>query len=239
MHDRSFPCPTGNMATHANDCKFEFVSGASPTGPAFRRRAVFSGVAALYVQDGGAYFDVPGVDPWPVARDARTYTGPHPVVAHPPCQLWGALAAVNYKRWGGDHNKPGNDGGCFKAALDAVNKFGGVLEHPAKTKAWRKYGLPTPSRIGWSKFGNGWVCEVWQSAYGHRANKATWLYYSGANAPHSLRWNRPIGTHQVGQADRRGKEANKPTLSKAEANATPLEFRDELLALASNSGGAA
>jgi hypothetical protein len=32
--------------------------------------------------------------------------------------------------------------------------------------------------------------------------------------------------------DQRGKAANKPTLGKREANATPLEFRDELLRLA-------
>jgi hypothetical protein len=76
------------------------------------------------------------------------------------------------------------------------------------------------------------VCEVWQSAYGHRANKATWLYYCGTNPPFDLRWERPEGTHQIGFHDQRGKVANKPTLGKREANATPLEFRDELLRLA-------
>lgn len=34
--------------------------------------------AALYVQRGGAYFGLDGVDPWDEARDARTYAGPHP-----------------------------------------------------------------------------------------------------------------------------------------------------------------
>ena len=67
-------------------------------------------IAALYVQENGAYWDLPGVDAWPEARDARNYTGPLPVVAHPPCQLWGAMAAVNYARWGGEHNKRINDG---------------------------------------------------------------------------------------------------------------------------------
>ncbi len=46
-------------------------------------------IAALFVETGGAYFSVPGVDPWDEARDARTYAGPHPVVAHPPCERWG------------------------------------------------------------------------------------------------------------------------------------------------------
>jgi len=43
------------------------------------------------------------------------------------------------------------------------------------------------------------------------------------------------GTHQIGFHDQRGKAANKPTLGKREANATPLEFRDELLRLALHS----
>jgi len=161
------------------------------------------------------------------------------VVAHPPCQLWGAFAPINFKRWGGEHNRPGNDGGCFAAALESVRKFGGVLEHPAKTRAWAAYGLTKPVGIGWQRcIDGGWVCEVWQSAYGHRAAKATWLYYVGAEPPMELRWERPPGTHQIGYYDQRGKAANKPTLGKREANATPIEFRDALIALARHAAGA-
>lgn len=193
-------------------------------------------VAALYVQPDGCYSGWPWIDAWDESRDARKYRGPWPVVAHPPCQLWGNLAAVNYKRWGGEHNRPGNDGGCFLYALCSVVRCGGVLEHPAKSMAWGEYGLTKPHGIGWQpNYTGGWVCEVWQSAYGHRANKATWLYYVGKSKPYDLRWERPIGTHQVGRQDQRGKAANKPTLSSKEANATPLAFRDELLRLALHS----
>ncbi len=189
-------------------------------------------VAALFVQPDGCYSDDPRIDPWPECRDARRYAGRLPVVAHPPCQLWGALAAVNYARWGGEHNKPGNDKGCFASALFCVNTYGGVLEHPAKTRAWAAHGLDKPVGYGWSRSGIGWVCEVWQSAYGHKANKATWLYYKGVKPPKELDWSRPRGTHQVGCQDQRGKLANKPTLSKREANATPIAFKEELIALA-------
>jgi hypothetical protein len=190
-------------------------------------------IAALFVQGDGCYVGLDAVDPWPVGRDARLYAGPWPVVAHPPCQLWGSMAAVNYARWGGDHNRPGNDGGCFAAALGAVRTWGGVLEHPAKTRAFAAHGLPRPTGLGWSGTPcGGWVCEVWQSAYGHRANKATWLYYRGPAAPAELRWERPVGTHQVGFHDQRGKAANKPTLGRREANATPPAFREALLSLA-------
>ena len=192
-------------------------------------------IAALYVQRDGSYSGLQCIDPWDKSRDARRYDGPFPVVAHPPCQLWGKLARVNYARWGGAHNKPGNDGGCFAAALAAVRKFGGVLEHPAQSYAWAAHDLAQP-RGRWQRtLDGGWVCEVWQSAYGHRASKATWLYYYGASMPAELDWRRTKGTHQVGGADHRGKELNKPTLSKREANATPEKFRDALLHLAARS----
>jgi len=190
-------------------------------------------VAALFVQPDGCYAGLETVDPWPQSRDARRYNGPLPVVAHPPCQLWGPMAAVNFSRWGGDHNKPGNDGGCFQFAVDAVRKWGGVLEHPAATRAWSAHNLTSPVTMGWQlTIDGGWVCEVWQSAYGHRANKATWLYYYGTRPPMELRWARIVGTHQVGFQDQRGKARNKPTLSKREANATPKAFRDALINLA-------
>ena len=192
-------------------------------------------VAALYVQPEGCYAGLGWVDLWPEERDARKYQGPFPVIAHPPCQLWGAMAAVNYSRWGGEHNKPGNDGGCFAAALAAVNRWGGVLEHPAKTRAWKAHNLGKPTKGEWTRSGLGWVCEVWQSAYGHRANKATWLYYKGNRPPFDLRWDRTPGTHQIGFHDQRGKDRNKPTLGRKEANATPVEFRDELIRLAQHS----
>jgi len=177
------------------------------------------------------------VDLWPLERNALLYTGTLPVVAHPPCQLWGSLAAVNFKRWGGEHNRPGNDGGCFAFALNNVRRVGGVLEHPAKSRAFAKYGIAKPAgKSGWQPTPcGGWVCEVWQSAYGHRANKATWLYYYGDNEPLPMKWDRLRGTHQVGYPDQRGKKRNKPTLSKREANATPPEFRDVLLKLALHS----
>jgi len=106
-------------------------------------------VAALYVEKDGAYFNLPGVDPWDEARDARKYAGPHPVVAHPPCQRWGRF-------WHGSTRKPhqhrlGDDGGCFVAAMNALMIAGGVLEHPADSHAWRTYGFKAPPRNG------GWI----------------------------------------------------------------------------------
>ncbi len=185
-------------------------------------------IAALFVAKGGVYCDLPDVDPWGEERDARLYAGPWPVVAHPPCQLWTNLAQVNFKRYGGEHNRPGNDGGSFEHALRCVNEFGGVLEHPAYSLAWKRFDLPKPVRGRWRQDLYGpWVCEVAQSAYGHKARKRTWLYSRGPTPPPRLNWEQPAGTHQCGWFDR-----IKPTLSKREASATPLPFRDLLLSMA-------
>lgn len=134
-------------------------------------------IAALYVQTGGCYFGLDGVDPWDEARDSRLYAGPWPVVAHPPCERWGRYAtggpSARVKRIKGD------DKGCFKAALEAVRKFGGVLEHPEASSAWKAFDLIAPPRHGgWvvADWQGGWTCCVDQGAYGHRARKATWLY---------------------------------------------------------------
>lgn len=101
-------------------------------------------IAALYVASGGCYFGLEGVDPWDLSRDARTYDGPWPVVAHPPCKRWGRF-------WHGSTRKPhqfqlGADEGCFAAALVAVRSCGGFLEHPEASKAWRAFNLNAPPR---------------------------------------------------------------------------------------------
>lgn len=207
-------------------------------------------IQALYVDPAGIYPKLLGAaNCWDAERDARLYTGPAPAVAHPPCQLWVNMAAVNWKRY--QRQLPawypgGHDGGCFTRALDSVRTHGGVLEHPASTHAWGSYELEKPAGAGWSLHvwepAKGsrypacayWVCEVWQSAYGHAARKRTWLLYCGQRPPFELRWDRQPGTHQVGWFDR-----NKPSLSKRAASATPEAFARALLDLAEWSRGRA
>lgn len=197
-------------------------------------------VAALYVETGGCYF-APGIDAWDESRDARNYRGPWPVVAHPPCQRWGRF-------WHGSTRKPhqfklGDDGGCFAAALDAVRTWGGVLEHPAESHAWRHFGLKAPPRNGgWvvADFHGGWTCCVSQGHYGHAAGKRTWLYANKVDLP-DLRWGdceqrlHPVALakHGYEKARRIGMMAMVGGKDKTKIrNATPVEFRDILVAMA-------
>jgi len=188
-------------------------------------------VSALFVQTDGAYFGIPGVDPWDESRNAMNYHGPHPVVAHPPCSRWcKPLAKVNETRYG---HKIGDDGGMFGYALGCVMIFGGVLEHPANSYAWDKYRLQKPKRGEWLRKSWYWVTEVSQSAYGHKARKNTWLLYVGDTAPPALDWSDPKGTHLTSWLQRTSRIA--PRITKKEANKTPLAFRNLLISLAQNS----
>jgi len=197
-------------------------------------------IAALYVDAEGCYGEVNGIDLWDVSRDAREYAGPYPVVAHPPCQRWG-------RYWHGAPRKPhqyrlGEDGGCFAAALTAVRNYGGVLEHPSHSHAWRYFGLTAPNnRGGWSmadQFG-GWTCQVEQGHYGHVSRKGTWLYACGVDLP-DLIWGpseqrihpTALAKHGYEKARRIGWMAMIGGKGKARIReATPPVFRDILISI--------
>lgn len=49
-------------------------------------------IATLYVDPVGRYGNI-AVEVYDGTRDARTYEGPYPVVAHPPCREWGRLVS--------------------------------------------------------------------------------------------------------------------------------------------------
>lgn len=199
-------------------------------------------VAALYVDTEGVYAGQVDVEPWDEARDARRYKGPYPVVAHPPCQRWGRF-------WHGSTRKPhqfklGDDGGCFAAALSSARRWGGVIEHPAESRAWETFGLPVPVKgAGWSEsdeFG-GRSCYVEQCHYGHPARKATYLYAVGIDFEVQLIWARTRAVVPQWMIERYGEQKARKIGVVAmmggkdkvkNRNATPLRFRDQLLLLA-------
>lgn len=222
-------------------------------------------IAALYVETDGCYFGLPGVDPWDEQRDARNYAGPWPVVAHPPCQRWGRMAtggpsAPATKRLG-------DDGNCFAAALLTLSQVGGVIEHPCDSRAWRWFGMHGPRRhAGWQRTpgpliwwrdgdvirvrdrraGDWWTCYVEQGHYGHMSRKPTWLLATGVDLP-SLDWSageqrlHPVALARYGYAKARriGMTAMVGGKDKTRVrNATPVEFRDVLIAMARSAGAA-
>lgn len=196
-------------------------------------------VAALYVEESGVYSGLPQVAAWDLKRDARTYPGDSPVVAHPPCERWG-------RYWSGGpsarvRRKKGDDNGCFAAAIAAVRRWGGVLEHPEASHAWTEFGLNKPPRDGgWipADFEGGWTCCVEQGHYGHRARKATWLYAHGVELI-DLKWGSSgikmrldEGFHSKEERRRAVRTGACQRLSKKQRLSTPIPFRDLLVSIA-------
>lgn len=174
-----------------------------------------SDVVALYVDPKGPYPKL--VQEWyDEERDATTYRGPLPVVAHPPCGPYCKLRKFN------KYQRPQH----AIHAVEMVRGNGGVLEHPAGSLLWPVAGLPRPggARDG---FG-GYTIEVEQVRWGHRAVKRTWLYIvrCGTVPPippmrahtHTCGMNRAPGTRPLGSVERR---------------MTPVAFAEWLLELAS------
>ena len=192
-------------------------------------------IAALFVEKNGIYSTFDNVDVWDIERDARNYAGPWPVVAHPPCTRWCRLAGLVEARWG---YKRGDDGGCFASALASVRTYGGVLEHPAYSDAWRAHDLTPPKTGGgWQSadFVGGWTCYVEQGRYGHLAKKATWLYACGVELP-ALLWghvaDRDVKATVSWCGNRTWANQGRPRIGKKAASATPIAFANVLVDMA-------
>jgi hypothetical protein len=182
-----------------------------------------SQVAVLFARSDSNYKSIPGCDVWDAERDARKWPGGCPVVAHPPCRAWGRLRAFA---------KPRPDEKALALfAVEQVRKFGGVLEHPASSSLWAAAGLPRPG-CGADVFG-GWTLAINQSWFGHRAEKATWLYIVGV-APRSLPdfpLSLDLPSHVIASSSR-SKRLRVPECGKAEREHTPPQLANWLVGLA-------
>lgn len=176
-------------------------------------------VAALYVSPGGPYMTMPGVDPWTLERDATTYPGPWPVVAHPPCGHWGRY-----------HQKAHDDGSTGPVAVAQVRRWGGVLEHPRDSKLWDACTMAYPG--GFPDVFGGYSIAVNQHDWGHPASKATWLYVVGCDRlpPRPPRLPPPVAPPTPG--DTRGILER---LSKRQRQLTPPDFAAWLVRIAEGS----
>lgn len=199
-------------------------------------------IAALYVIQGGPYYGLDDVDPWPESRDARLYAGPWPVVAHPPCARWGCYWS------GGPHpnhprKKLGDDGGCCRVRPCVCAPMGRGTGAPQATHAWKRFHIVSPPRSGgWVPAGllhpGAWTCCVEQGHYGHPARKATWLYLCGGMPP-ELKWGTSgqrlrldDGYHSAEERKRAVRTGRCQLLSKRQRAETPIPFRDLLLEIA-------
>lgn len=155
-------------------------------------------VAALYVEPRGPYPHLVG-EWFDQRRDGRTYRGPHPIVAHPPCGPWSRLRALC--------TQPDEQRDLGPLAVEQVRTFGGVLEHPAGSVLWDHCHLPPPESLFADQYGGRSYC-VAQGDYGHKAPKLTWLY---AVRLGPCPFRSPTGRDPGGRVESLGKFARKAT----------------------------
>jgi hypothetical protein len=125
-------------------------------------------VSVLYAESNSVYKMLPNCDVWDKERDARRWQGNEAIVTHPPCGQWGRLRT--FARADIDEKS------LAVLAVLAVRKYGGVLEHPKGSLLWKHCRLPEPGQ--YDRWG-GYTMPILQQWFGHRAEKATWLYIVG------------------------------------------------------------
>lgn len=112
-------------------------------------------------------------------------------------------------------------------AVMQVRRWGGVLEHPASSTLFRACGLPLPGEPA-DEFG-GWSLACHQVAWGHRADKHTWLYLVGVDPSDVQVRTGGVATHCVTTA-RRGGPLLK--MDRRESDRTPSSFAEFLVDIA-------
>jgi hypothetical protein len=126
-------------------------------------------IAVLCAAKNSIYKKIEGVEVYDEARDARTFKGGMPIVAHPPCRAWSAYCSHQAKPEPGER-------ALGPWCVSQLKRYGGVLEHPAYSRLWDELGLPRP---GERPINGLWSMKVKQSWWGDKRSKNTWLLFAG------------------------------------------------------------
>lgn len=176
-------------------------------------------VSVLFAREDSIYKSL-GADVWDKERNALEWPGGNPLIAHPPCRLWGRLRQFakgdpeekEYALW----------------AVEQIRKYGGVLEHPAQSTLWKEAGLPLNGSR--DEYG-GWTLPINQHTFGHRAEKKTWLYICGCE-PKDIP-DIPLVLGKATHCIRPTKSYPRlPSVTKAEREHTPPKLAEWLIELA-------
>lgn len=182
-------------------------------------------VSVLFARSDSVYKTFPGVEVYDAERDAKTFKGGAPVVAHPPCRAWGQLRAFAKPR-------PGEKE-LAVFAIEMVRKCGGVLEHPKNSTLWGECKLPDSRLDAEIDEYGGFTIHVDQFWWGHKARKSTKLYICGLRPVEVPKMPFKMGEPEYVCGGSKKRNGWKKEISKAEREHTPIEFAKWLVELAS------
>lgn len=163
-------------------------------------------VSVLCASSRTAYQQIEGIEIYDKRRDALTFPGDTPIVAHPPCRAWSAFCKHQAKPEPGEKEL-----GLW--CCEQLRKCGGVLEQPAFSEMFAAANFPKP---GMPSICSVWTMQVWQAWWGCSAKKQTWLAFCGV--PRDA-IQTPLRLHPRG-GDKRWHRSK----SKNQRSATTFEF---------------
>lgn len=171
-------------------------------------------IAVLCVQYGSVYtrldWSSERLELFDKCRNAFSFTGDYPVIAHPPCRLWGKLKGL------ANPDDPFLEKELGRFCVRKVIENGGVLEHPFDSGLFKEMGLP----LGGTENELGFTLEMPQRWFGHSMIKNTWLFFSRIELA-SLPELRPV----IPGSPRKAIEL----LSKKQREATPVLLAEWLV----------
>lgn len=124
-------------------------------------------ISVLFTSQNSIYKELQQ-DSWDEKRNARKWPGGNAIITHPPCRAWGDHAHKS------KHTEAEKQLAIF--AIHKIRLWGGILEHPRKSKLWQELQLPLPGKT--DQYGGYSIC-IRQNWYGHKAQKETLLYIVG------------------------------------------------------------
>jgi len=163
------------------------------------------------------YHEMEDVIAYDIKKDARTFPGDTPIVAHPPCRAWSAYCAHQAKPFPGE-----KDLGLW--CCEQLKVCGGVLEHPAHSRLFSAAELPLPGEPA----GDLWSIAVDQFWWGDSRKKSTWLCFSGVDRSIV---EIPIRLRSSTKGDRRRWQS----MSRSQRSATNIHFAEWLVEVARKS----
>jgi hypothetical protein len=108
------------------------------------------------------------LDLYDVKRNAFNFNKSNPIIAHPPCRLWGNFKGMAKSK------RPLTEKELGRFCTRLVIRNGGILEQPFDSKLFYEMGLP----LGGCQNELGFTLEIPQRWFGHAMIKNTWLFFS-------------------------------------------------------------
>ena len=119
-------------------------------------------ITILCAHPNSHYHKIANLDIYDKSRDAWTFNGLNPVIAHPPCAQWSRLKFFAHS----NHSEKELAIRCYEKVL----QNGGALEHPMGSSLWKYLGLQKK------------VISVDQHWFGFPARKQTYIWFNKCKA---------------------------------------------------------